>query len=51
MISKFEISLSAQVGKGGIVKDPVVHQEVGSFWLSELFVNFIQYITRRKWTI
>lgn len=35
-MSKFAIPLSVQVGKGGIVKDPAVHQEVGGILLSEL---------------
>jgi hypothetical protein len=40
-----------QVGKGGIVKDPVVHQEVGDILLSELleYCQLVKKIIRELW--
>jgi hypothetical protein len=40
-----------QVGKGGIVKDPIVHQEVGDILLSELleYCQLVKKIIRELW--
>jgi predicted rRNA methylase YqxC with S4 and FtsJ domains len=35
-----------QVGKGGIVKDPIVHQEVGDILLSEL-LEYCQFVKKK----
>jgi hypothetical protein len=43
----YGIPLSVQVGKGGIVKDPVVHQEVGDILLSEL-LEYCQLVKKKN---